>query len=294
MIFVCIPLHNRIHYTRACLQSVLKQSCDLQIIVCDDGSSDNTTSIIKKEFPSVIVLEGDGNLWWAGATNKCVQHALSLAADSDYIFTLNNDTELPEGSLVAHWQTALLHPNSIVAMLNLFFENHNRIENSGFIRTYAGLGFRRYHKYGQLRTEERGLKKVDGLAGKGVLIPVTVFRSIGLYDSLNLPHYHADLEFSIRAAKMGYNLWLNCDNELYSHQQLTGEGMVMTAPNLSEFFRSFSSIRSTHHLPSLRNYHKAVHGSLYTLFFLRDLLFICLGFLKRFTVHKLSIYSHST
>ena len=288
MIFVCIPLHNRINYTRACLKSVLQQQVAMQIIVCDDGSTDGTGEIIKTEFPSVTVLQGNGNLWWAGATNKCVEHALKSAVSGDFIFTLNNDTELQVGSLQMQLHQANQNPNAILGMLNLFFEDPTRIENSGFVRTFVGLGLKRLHTYGQLRASEKALCAVDGLAGKGVLIPIEVFQKVGLYDSARLPHYHADLEFSIRAAKAGYKLYVNCDVALFSHQQLTGEGMIMTAPNWAEFINSFSSMRSTHHLPSLKNYLKAVHGALYPIFFMRDYCFIWLGFIKRFILHKLS------
>ncbi len=47
-----------------------------------------------KRFPEIILIKGKGNLWWTGGMNLCVKEALKTAKENDFIFTLNNDTEL--------------------------------------------------------------------------------------------------------------------------------------------------------------------------------------------------------
>lgn len=47
-ISVCIPTHNRSNYLQYSVNSVLQQTCpDFELIICDDGSSDNTFEIVK-------------------------------------------------------------------------------------------------------------------------------------------------------------------------------------------------------------------------------------------------------
>lgn len=287
-IFICIPVHNRINYTVKCLDSVWGQTySNWQVIICDDGSTDGTPAIVRNKFSSVIIESGNGNLFWAGGMNRCVEKALSIASDEDFIYTLNNDTELLPNTLAALLEKALAHPGSIIGTLNLFYQEPSRIENSAFI--FNGLsGFRRLRQFGELRREEKGLFRVDGLAGKGALIPCKVFRSIGVYEDKLLPHYHADLEFTFRAKKAGFKIFIDFDSHLLSHQGESGIGSVMSAPNLKEFLKSFSSIRSTHHLPSLVAFSKLIYGRLYFLPLVRDLLFVNLGFLKRWVLHKLN------
>jgi len=81
-LWVCIPVHNRIHFTINCLQSLSRQDYrNFTVIVCDDGSTDGTAPAIKEKFPETVVLEGDGNLWWTAAINRCVKYAMKHAAD---------------------------------------------------------------------------------------------------------------------------------------------------------------------------------------------------------------------
>jgi len=47
MIYICIPVHNRIEYTLKCIESIEKQNYkDYKIIICDDNSTDRTSKIL--------------------------------------------------------------------------------------------------------------------------------------------------------------------------------------------------------------------------------------------------------
>ena len=56
-IAVIIPTYNRISFLERAVNSVLDQSCAVdQIIVIDDGSTDNTKEIIKTRYPRVTYI----------------------------------------------------------------------------------------------------------------------------------------------------------------------------------------------------------------------------------------------
>ena len=56
-ISVIIPTHNRAHTLPRALDSVIKQSSSpLEIILVDDGSSDNTSTLIRQDYPDVHYL----------------------------------------------------------------------------------------------------------------------------------------------------------------------------------------------------------------------------------------------
>ncbi|GAI90196.1 unnamed protein product [marine sediment metagenome] len=67
MIYIIIPVHNRIKLTINCVDSLQRQTYrNFITIVVDDSSTDGTLKIIKDKFGDFVeVLKGDGNLWWA-------------------------------------------------------------------------------------------------------------------------------------------------------------------------------------------------------------------------------------
>ena len=54
---VIIPCYNAAPWIREALQSVMEQRLDdAEVIVIDDGSTDNSAEIVEKEFPSVRLV----------------------------------------------------------------------------------------------------------------------------------------------------------------------------------------------------------------------------------------------
>jgi len=67
---VVVPVYNKIELTIRFLESFQQITYpNYSMIIVDDGSRDGTAEILRARFPEVIVLKGDGNLWWSGATN---------------------------------------------------------------------------------------------------------------------------------------------------------------------------------------------------------------------------------
>lgn len=282
-VYICIPVHNRIKYTIECIESILNQNYKkYKIVIADDGSSDGTGDILKSRYPEVVVIVGDGNLWWAGATNKCIEYVLTIAHDNDFVFTLNNDTMLEKDTI--ELLIARDNENVIIGAVNVFESDGCSIEPSAWEKRYIlGIDFpKRVNEWGESLDKYHGTVEVDSLSGKGVLIPVKVFRSIGLYNSELLPHYHSDTEFIIRAKKNGYKVALSYDAKVLSYQNLSGIGTITSKPNIKDFVISFSSIKSTHHLPSLRNRNKLIYGNKYKIQYFISLAGIFLGFIKRY------------
>ncbi len=87
--------------------------------------------MIEEEFPDVILLKGDGNLWWTGATNLGVEYALTQAGQDDYILTLNDDTIVISAYLQTLLDAALNHPNSLIGSISVSSEDESTVVDAG-------------------------------------------------------------------------------------------------------------------------------------------------------------------
>ncbi len=80
-----------------CLDSVLNSSVKSDIIVIDNNSSDETVSVIKKNYPAVNLFEEKENLGFGKANNKGLETALRNG--NDFFFLLNQDSWIESDTL---------------------------------------------------------------------------------------------------------------------------------------------------------------------------------------------------
>ena len=83
MVHVLIPAHNNKREVLTLLQCLhCQRGQELTVVLVDDGSVDGTCEMVRRRFPSVTVLHGDGNLWWTGANVLGVSHIMDSAGDN--------------------------------------------------------------------------------------------------------------------------------------------------------------------------------------------------------------------
>ncbi len=251
-IFIVIPVYNRKSLTRDCLLSLQKQTFqNIQTIVIDDGSSDGTSQMIQREFPEVVLLNGDGNLWWAGAINLGVEYVLSHEKNNGYILTLNNDTVFYPDYLEILHSNASKRPKSLIGSISICDDGQSTIIDAGvrinwLNAKYTNLGYGK--SYNSLLKSSSIIQTVDLLSGRGTIIPLKTFRDIGLYDVNRLPHYGADYEFSHRAKVKGYNLMINYNALVITGAKTRGKNDKLNILKLSELIKSFYSMNSANNL----------------------------------------------
>ncbi|GAB3558479.1 glycosyltransferase family 2 protein [Spirosoma fluminis] len=286
MITIVIPVHNRLAFTRQCLGCLSVQTYrNFQIIIVDDGSTDGTDAMIRAEFPEVIVLKGDGNLWWTEATNWGVRYALERQdrRQENFVLTLNDDTRVEPDYLQTMLDAYQQHQPCLVGSVSVNSDEPTKLEYAGTsheLYTASGkhLAAAYNFSYPQLLRQTDYVES-DSLPGRGTLIPVRVFEEVGLFDSKNYIHYMADIEFSVRAHKAGYRLIVNARSLVYEYITATGI-QVERKITLKEFINGFTSVKSPTNLRVRYNF-AIDHSKTKIIYFFFDVARICAGFMLR-------------
>lgn len=250
-IAVIIPVFNR----RETTLNYLKQmgqldhaGAELTFIVVDDASTDGTADAIHNQYPDAIVLHGNGNLWWTGAINVGVQHALQGTYDA--VLIMNDDVDVAPDFLAPLLKVAEENSGSLVSSITLHKDEEGQVE-------ILNCGFKRKGFFGDIHSLHAGeayseklaeAVPCDILTGASLFVPMSVFKKIGIFDSRNFPHNWGDFEFTLRASLNGF------------HCMAASKSIIFTEynPNYPALYLFRSTRRQ--YLRNLFDYRKFVYG----------------------------------
>ncbi|MCZ7667694.1 MAG: glycosyltransferase family 2 protein [Chloroflexi bacterium] len=247
LIGIAIAVHNGIERTRECLLALGQSNYDrLHICVVDDGSTDETSSVLRDEFPEVSTLTGDGNLWWTGGTNLAIRECLDAGCES--VILLNPDCIVEPDTITALVDCSIQYPNTMIASVVVDQVNPHKLWWAGttwgplkglpIVWTFRYL-YKRECNYavGDLPTEPFPTAETGG---RGVLIPKRIFEVVGLFDEEVFPHYSADNDFGLRVRETGYDIIVTSDAKVGLYVDETGLNLhpkLRELPN--EYFKTY-------------------------------------------------------
>jgi GT2 family glycosyltransferase len=248
-ISIVTPVHNRRDLTLQCLRSLSDMNSagiDLQIIVVDDGSTDGTADAVRYEFPEVVILPGDGKLWYAGGTNMGIRTAMESGAE--YVLAINDDSVVHPEFLQLMLACARSNPKSVVGALLIPWDRPDRVFQVGARwDTWYG-GWRHMQELDAGAVPARAWA-VEVLAGNCVLLPAEAIRHVGLMDEFRFPHHFADAEYTVRMRRAGWHLLIEPRARVFCQPNtpLIPMGDLRPAVLLRELFLEPRSPRSLVH-----------------------------------------------
>ena len=191
-IAVLITSYNRKLKTLECLFNLYKQEgifidFELDVFLVDDCSSDGTSEEVRKLFPTVNIIKGNGNLYW----NRGMHLAWSMAStfkDYDYYLWLNDDTFLQTDSI------------NILLTSSTSVEDKSAIVGSAFSNLLNQISYGGYTKKGSLLIPNGYLQQAYTFNGNIVLIPRYVYNIVGILDKRFI-HAIGDFKYSLRIRK---------------------------------------------------------------------------------------------
>lgn len=128
LVSVIIPTHNYAHFLPEAVHSVLRQKADnldAEIIVVDDGSTDNTQEIAREMLRDIVYVRQEKN-GVSAARNAGIQKA-----HGDYVVFLDADDVLMEEALANHLDMFAASPHLDVSLCRCFdYHGHGRAEDN--------------------------------------------------------------------------------------------------------------------------------------------------------------------
>lgn len=236
--------------TLACLDSLRGQAECAEIVLLDNGSTDDSVTKITawatENAVSLLVLPTlnglpaptghpltlvtlPDNLGFGKANNLGMAYAIRTGAD--FVLLLNNDTVVTPGFLgrLVAIAAKAARPGIIGCTIRYFDQPKGIWFGGGKINARKGAF---YHRH----TACQGVATTDFVTGCLMLIPCPVLQTVGLFDDrffLNVE----DIDLSCRVAEAGYDLLVDCDTVIY-HKVSASIGGLYSARNQYYFHRN--------------------------------------------------------
>ncbi len=221
LLSIIIPHYNDAHHLTTCFNALRAQTYPhLEIILADNGSTDESVALTRRDFPEVKIIEFGRNLGFAGAINRAVGQA-----QGQIIVPLNNDTEVAPGWARALVEALQAHPEAgMVACKMLLFDRRDTFHSVGDGFGVDGIPVNR----GVWQKDEGQFDHdvyVFGGCGGAVAYRREMLDDIGLFDE-DLFMYLEDVDLNWRAQLAGYRTVFALNAVVYHHLSASGGGVI--------------------------------------------------------------------
>lgn len=249
-----LTVHNRKQKTLSCLQHLFAAIASCQqltgrqlqvtVFITNDGCTDGTEKAIKNLYPQedIHIIQGSGNLFWAGGMRLAWQTAIDSGQTWDYFLLLNDDTDVRQNvfeQLFEAQQKGLATKgiNGIASGITCDKNNPEQITYGGFI--FANKTKGRH----TLALPTGQPQEIDLAHANILLIHKQVVDTIGIFHDGFL-HGCADHDYSLMAQRHGIPIMATaqvcgaCD---YDHESSENEILQLRKMSLAERKRFINS-----------------------------------------------------
>ena len=198
LVSVIIPVYNGSKVIGECLDAVFSADYEnLEAIVVDDCSSDDSAGYVRKEYPRARVVSTKRNRGFAGAVNAGIR-----ASGGSIIVLLNMDTVVDKGWL-GPLVDALTADESIgLVGSKIFFEDGKTLQHAGGLLLENGLPVHRGR--GEVDTGKyEQSADVDYLCGASLGFRRGLLEKTGFLDEGFRPLYYEDTDLACRVRNLG-------------------------------------------------------------------------------------------
>ena len=221
-------------HLRKCLLSINKVSYPrLEVIVVDNGSSDGSVEMVTKEFPHFILVQNKKNFGYSGGNNIGIRKSTG-----DYIFILNNDTEVAKDFLSPLVLALEKDPAlGCVQPKLLYASNHILLNAVGSYFTSTGFLYHYgYRKKADL-TQYNTPLTIYSAKGAAMLLRKKALEKVGLFDE-DFFIFFEETDLCHRLWLAGYKIVYIPSSIIYHYEA------VDTNRQMKDYTRNYLSFRN--------------------------------------------------
>lgn len=206
--------------TIALLESINKfyTAKNVEVIIVDNGAEKNQELVFQPYFDHITYIQSKENLGFAGGNNLGIKQA-----KGDFIFLLNNDTEIPAGCIETMRKE--LNSNEKIGLLSpllLYFDRKDLIQYAGFTPLNYLTG--RNANIGEL---DENLGQYDDKSyetgfchGAAVMCRKADLLEAGLMDE-NYFLYYEELDWCEKFKRIGKQIWFTGKTHVYHKESVS-------------------------------------------------------------------------
>ena len=217
---IIVNLNGR-HLLGECLDALAAQDYPqgrVEIILVDNGSTDDSVPFVREMHPYVRVIEAGRNLGFAGGNNLGAR-----AATGDYLALINNDCRADP-----HWLRAMVEalegrPEVACAASKILDWDGKTIDFVGPVMNLYGRAFHIDQGTPVVPGSYDKPQEVLAPCGGAMMIRREVFWQVGGFDE-DYVAYFEDLDLGWRLWLYGYKVLFIPDAVVYHRQHQTGSG----------------------------------------------------------------------
>lgn len=188
--------------TLDCLASLELLAYPVDIIIVDNGSTDNSAMTIRQRYAHHLVIETGENLGFAEGNNVGIREALHRGAD--YVLILNNDTVADPDLIEQLLNTQRSCPQvGIVGATIFLFDDRDTLDHLGGLWDSRTATFRMVGSREKQRPEQ--IQELDYVCGAAFFVSKQVFDAVGYFD----PRFFLiweEADFCFRARLHGFKV----------------------------------------------------------------------------------------
>lgn len=213
---IVIPIHGKLAYTVACLESLVEHagSTPFEVIVVDDVSPDTSADALAK-VDGLRLLRNTENLGFVGSCN-----AGAAVAQGRWLAFLNNDTTVTAGWLEALLATFEDFGGAGLVGSRLVYPD-GRLQEAGGLVFSDGSGWN-YGRFEDPADPRFGhARETDYCSGAAIAIARDLFDRLGGFDTRYAPAYYEDTDLAFKVRDVGLKVICQPASNVIHHEGVT-------------------------------------------------------------------------